>query len=119
MMTAIMQCPNATCGRFSHLGDDPLGRIFRCPHCLTKLPSSSASAADSGWTWLSDGPALEVDGLVSDRGKVITGLQSISGSDPRCVMELVDSESGEVLVGALGIEGESSSEHDSRVECTA
>ena len=38
MMTAIMQCPNAACGRFSHLGDDPLGRIFRCPHCLAKLP---------------------------------------------------------------------------------
>ena len=50
MMTAIMQCPNAACGRFSHLGDDPLGRIFRCPHCLTKLPSATASAADAGWT---------------------------------------------------------------------
>jgi hypothetical protein len=50
MMTAILQCPNAACGRVSHLGDDPLGRIFRCPHCLIKLPTASASAADAGWT---------------------------------------------------------------------
>ena len=50
MMTAIVQCPNAACGRLSHLGQDPLGRIFRCPRCLTKLPSASASAGDSGWT---------------------------------------------------------------------
>ena len=54
MMTAIMQCPNAACGRVSHLGDDPLGRIFRCPHCLTKLPTASASAADAGWTAIVD-----------------------------------------------------------------
>ena len=50
MMTAIVQCPNVACGRVSHLGDDPLGRIFRCKHCLTKLPSAAANAADSGWT---------------------------------------------------------------------
>ena len=52
MMTAIVQCPNAMCGHVSHLGQDPLGRIFRCPHCLTKLPAAPASAADSGWTTL-------------------------------------------------------------------
>jgi eukaryotic-like serine/threonine-protein kinase len=50
MTTATMQCPNAACGRVSRLRDDPLGRIFRCPHCLRKLPAASASAADSGWT---------------------------------------------------------------------
>ena len=58
MMTAILQCPNAACGRVSHLGDDPLGRIFRCPHCLTKLPTASASAADSGWTAIVGPPRL-------------------------------------------------------------
>jgi eukaryotic-like serine/threonine-protein kinase len=58
MMTAIVQCPNAACGRVSHLGDDPLGRIFRCPHCLTKLPTASASAADSGWTAIVGPPRL-------------------------------------------------------------
>ena len=50
MTTAIVQCPNTGCGRVSHLGDDPLGRIFRCPHCLTKLPTAAAAAADSRWT---------------------------------------------------------------------
>ena len=50
MMAAIVQCPNPGCGRVSHLGDDPLGRIFRCPRCLTKLPAAPATAADSGWT---------------------------------------------------------------------
>ena len=39
-MTRAVQCPNASCGRTSHLGEDPLGRIFRCPRCLTKLPTS-------------------------------------------------------------------------------
>ena len=58
MMTAIVQCPNTACGRVSHLGDDPLGRIFRCPHCLTKLPTASASAADSGWTAIVGPPRL-------------------------------------------------------------
>ena len=47
MTTLIVHCPNAACGRVSHLGVDPLGRIFRCPRCLTKLPSAPATAADS------------------------------------------------------------------------
>ncbi len=50
MMATIVQCPNPGCGRVSHLGDDPLGRIFRCPRCLTKLPAAPATAADAGWT---------------------------------------------------------------------
>ena len=58
MITAIVQCPNASCGRLSHLGKDPLGRIFRCPRCLTKLPAASASAADSGWTAIIGPPRL-------------------------------------------------------------
>lgn len=58
MMTAIVQCPNAACGRLSHLGQDPLGRIFRCPRCRTKLPSASASAGDSGWTAILGPPRL-------------------------------------------------------------
>ena len=49
-MARVMQCPNPSCGRTSHLGEDPLGRIFRCPRCLTKLPTAEVSAADSGWT---------------------------------------------------------------------
>ena len=49
-MPAIARCPNASCRRVSQLVDDPLGRIFRCPRCLTKLPTAPAAAADSGWT---------------------------------------------------------------------
>jgi eukaryotic-like serine/threonine-protein kinase len=112
MMTAIMQCPNATCGRFSHLGDDPLGRIFRCPHCLTKLPSSSANAADSGWTVVGRRPCLGGGhfGFRSRQGYHRT--LSISGSTHGVSWNGSASESGEVLIGALGMEGESSSEHD-------
>jgi eukaryotic-like serine/threonine-protein kinase len=50
MMTTVLHCPNTACGRLSHLSDDPLGRIFRCPRCLTKLPAASATAADSRWS---------------------------------------------------------------------
>jgi serine/threonine-protein kinase len=32
-----IRCPDPACGRVSHLGDDGLGRIFRCPRCRTKL----------------------------------------------------------------------------------
>ena len=49
-MVRVVQCPNPSCGRTSHLGEDPLGRIFRCPRCLTKLPTAEVSAVDSGWT---------------------------------------------------------------------
>ena len=49
-MTVSTRCPNRSCGCVSQLVDDPLGRIFRCPRCLTKLPTAPAAAADSGWT---------------------------------------------------------------------
>lgn len=49
-MTTTIPCPNAVCGRVSRLGEDPLGRIFRCPWCSTKLPTATAAAADAGWT---------------------------------------------------------------------
>ncbi len=48
-MTTI-PCPNAACGWISRLGEDPLGRIFRCPRCSTRLPTASSGAADAGWT---------------------------------------------------------------------
>ena len=61
MTTLIVQCPNAACGRVSHLGVDPLGRIFRCPRCLTKLPSAPATAADTGWTAVLGPPRPALD----------------------------------------------------------
>lgn len=48
-MTPIARCPNPSCGRVSHLAADELGRIFRCPRCLTKLPTG-ATGSESGWT---------------------------------------------------------------------
>ena len=46
-----VQCPNASCGRTSHLGEDPLGRIFRCPRCLDQASRPAGrNGADSGWT---------------------------------------------------------------------
>ncbi|MFI5461597.1 MAG: BRcat domain-containing protein, partial [Isosphaerales bacterium] len=58
MKTAIVQCPNTECGRVLHLGDDPLGRVFRCPYCLTKLPTAPVSAADRS-------PGYQIDRRVS------------------------------------------------------
>ena len=43
-MPTEVRCPNPSCGRTSHLGEDPLGRIFRCPRCLAKLPAAGATA---------------------------------------------------------------------------
>jgi tRNA A-37 threonylcarbamoyl transferase component Bud32 len=48
-MTTMVLCPNPACGRASHLGKDPLGRIFRCPRCLAKLPAGHTNAGTSGW----------------------------------------------------------------------
>ncbi len=44
-MALVVRCPNAECGHSTQLGDDPLGRVFRCPRCRTKLPSSSGVPA--------------------------------------------------------------------------
>jgi eukaryotic-like serine/threonine-protein kinase len=61
MTRLTVHCSNAECGRVSHLGVDPLGRIFRCPHCLTKLPSAPATAADTGWTAVLGPPRPALD----------------------------------------------------------
>jgi eukaryotic-like serine/threonine-protein kinase len=63
MTALIVHCPNVACGRVSHLGVDPLGRIFRCPRCLTKLPSAPATAADTRWTAVLGPPRSASDGL--------------------------------------------------------
>jgi serine/threonine protein kinase len=42
-----VRCPNPACGRPSTLGNDPLGRVFRCPHCRTKLSARSWGEAVS------------------------------------------------------------------------
>jgi eukaryotic-like serine/threonine-protein kinase len=117
MMTAIIQCPNEACGRFSHLGEDPLGRIFRCPRCLTKLPSSAASAADSGWTAVVGRPRLGGSRFGFRSGQAYRGIQSISGLTSGLSRNSSAYESGEVLVSAPGIEVGDSREHDIRSMC--
>ena len=117
MMTAIMQCPNAACGRFSHLGDDPLGRIFRCPHCLAKLPCASSSAADAGWTAVVGRPRLRIGRSGFRSRQAYHGTSSISGwshSQPRSTLP---SESGEILVSALDMDGGNSGEYDRTWKC--
>ena len=49
-MPRVVQCPNPSCQRTSQLGEDSLGRIFRCPRCLTKLSGGKLGTTDSGWT---------------------------------------------------------------------
>ena len=44
-MALVVRCPNAGCGHSTQLGEDPLGRVFRCPRCRAKLPTSSATPA--------------------------------------------------------------------------
>ena len=76
-MPMTARCPNASCGHVSRLVDDPLGRIFRCPRCLTKLPTAPAAAADSGWTAI-DRPSSAGGGRVGPRGRSV----AMAGSDP-------------------------------------
>src|SRR4051812_35194175 len=42
-MVVEVQCPNQACGQTSHLCDDGLSRVFRCPACRTKLPRARSA----------------------------------------------------------------------------
>lgn len=128
-MPAMTRCPNASCGRVSQLVDDPLGRIFRCPRCLTKLPTASAAAADAGWTsvvrtsasaWVGAGGGSSgfegAGGLVRSgaRGLAVAGRGMASYREAAGGIAVAvegdsaeldfraDFESGDVFVGGLG-----------------
>ena len=107
MTTMIVQCPNALCGRVSHLGDDPLGRIFRCPRCLTKLPSASATAADARWTAVLGPPRPSLDSLsfrlMPASRWAEPALANTTGAKTRYSSGF---ESGEVLIGAVDFDCE-------------
>jgi len=113
-MTASTRCPNTSCGHVSQLVDDPLGRIFRCPRCLTKLPAAAAAAADSGWTAIMR-PSLRVgaaargtgvrSGRVLVRASANPAGAGLAGWDGG--LSDADFESGEMLIGGLGLDGES------------
>jgi tRNA A-37 threonylcarbamoyl transferase component Bud32 len=109
MKTLIVQCPNGTCGRVSHLGIDPLGRIFRCPRCLTRLPTAPATAADTGWTAVLGPPRPSLDGL-SFRSTTVA-RHGTAAPAARLEFSARDSgsfESGEVLIDSVDF----SSGHD-------
>ncbi len=117
-MATTTRCPNTSCGCVSQLVDDPLGRIFRCPRCLTKLPTAPAAAADSGWTAVirpslrpgtggREGSFRTSRALAQDRmipatvgSGAGTGFGGWDGGP-------WGSESGETPIGRLGLEGES------------
>lgn len=129
-MPAIARCPNASCRQVSQLVDDPLGRIFRCPRCLTKLPTAPAAAADSGWTAIVR-PTLRAGSRASGAearsgtrvrpARVVVGAGAVAeaGADGwgGIGVALADGDSGDfdgldsggVLVGGLGLQGGSGS----------
>ena len=84
-MTANVQCPNAACGQVSRLGDDPLGRIFRCPHCRTKLPTASAARLTQGGQLLWVPHGLVQDNQASGRFELNVGPDPILPS-PRLLV---------------------------------
>jgi eukaryotic-like serine/threonine-protein kinase len=100
-MAAIVQCPNPGCSRVSHLGDDPLGRIFRCPHCLTKLPAAPAAAADSGWTAVLGPPRPDASRSNFGRSWAQPAVATVGGANGS--WDPSGSESGDILVGALDL----------------
>jgi hypothetical protein len=107
MTTLIVHCPNAACGRVSHLGVDPLGRIFRCPRCLTKLPSAPATAGDSRWTAVLGPPRPSLAGssfkFTPARRWNEAGSVEAQELPARSLMGF---ESGEVLIDAVDFDRE-------------
>ena len=113
MTTAtIAQCPNPTCRQVSHLGEDPLGRIFRCPHCLAKLPTAPATAADSGWRTLLGVPRPGLKSL-SFKSPSSRGWSYPRSADPVIhALGSPGSESGELLVESFDLDQEESEQSD-------
>jgi eukaryotic-like serine/threonine-protein kinase len=113
MTKTTVRCPNTGCGRVTHLGEDSLGRIFRCPRCRTKLPSAPAAAADARWTAVLGPPRL------GGRSFGLGPIQSWRASQaaPTSVGgEAWGSpgfESGEVLIGAFDFDGDNKGDETS------
>ena len=110
MMTAAVRCPNIACGRVSHLGDDPLGRVFRCSGCFTRLPTAPASAGHANWTSVTQatsetGFTWRQHGLGSCVARAASqskrGFRTLSPASAMGVLDhgLLNLESGEVLIG--------------------
>ena len=113
-MARVVQCPNTSCGRTSHLGEDPLGRIFRCPRCLTKLPTGGGNGTDSGWTAVL-GPLPRKSPSLSPGRKTATvspahshRASSLRPASMVPAQQLLGLESGEFLVDAFGLQADDS-----------
>jgi eukaryotic-like serine/threonine-protein kinase len=107
MTALIVHCPNVACGRVSHLGVDPLGRIFRCPRCLTKLPSAPATAADTRWTAVL-GPPRPTSDTSGFRSMPSRRWDDASSARVQQLpaRSLTGFESGEILIDAVGFDRE-------------
>jgi eukaryotic-like serine/threonine-protein kinase len=107
MTALIVHCPNVACGRVSHLGVDPLGRIFRCPRCLTKLPSAPATAADTRWTAVLGPPRPTSDNSGFRSMPSRRWDDTTSARVPELpARSLTGFESGEILIDAVGCDRE-------------
>ena len=98
MTTTIVQCPNTGCGRVSQLGEDPLGRIFRCPHCLTRLPAAPAAAADSRWRAVLGRPRLGAGSLSFSPLKTRRWTQPTPDATGGRTWGFSEFDSGEVMI---------------------
>jgi serine/threonine protein kinase len=96
-MSIGVRCSNPVCGYTSTLGNDRLGRVFRCNRCWTKLPSDS-SRVDSRWTgpssakapslkhatrFIASGEALPANPIISDDEIPVTDRPPIAGMPAR------------------------------------
>ncbi len=78
-----VRCPNQSCGQTTHLSDDGLGRIFRCPGCQTRLPGtrSTAMAMSKGPARAyggDDGGSLDDGYLPSDASSIVSDSRTLS-----------------------------------------
>ncbi|WP_337172995.1 protein kinase [Paludisphaera sp.] len=110
-MSTIAKCPNPSCGRVTRRGVDPLGRVFRCPRCLTKLraePVEPGSGSGSAWAAVSPrrGVAARPYAAASSQG-FGSGFGSGSGSGGVAVLAPTVqemAESGEFLAAGFDLD---------------
>jgi hypothetical protein len=107
-MALVVRCRNAECGRPTQLGEDPLGRVFRCPHCRTKLPSSSGAAAIRTPDLGTEESAAKVSRSAAAVASLAAGASAawnhpvLISTWEASLLEDGRGGSGEVLIGAFG-----------------
>ena len=81
-MVIKVRCPNQSCGQTTHLSDDGLGRVFRCPGCRAKLSGTRSKSVA-----MAEGPARPFGGddggyLPSDALSILSDIQALSPVTP-------------------------------------